>query len=795
MKILVRSILKYKGLAALNVVGLAIGLATCAVIFLFVKSELSYDQFHSNGRRIYRVAHDRMTNGQSGLRVTTPIALAPFLKEIRSVEKTARFLRDGGGIVRFGDKENAETQFCFVDAAAFEMFDFKVVSGSLESVTDSSNNLVFTASVAKKYFGAEDPVGKIIQYRNWGQQYTYQVGAVVEDLPENSHFRFEIFAPFESRNNLWNSMHGSDWFYSGAWTYVLLKNGADAVSIDADFKRIISTHMPPELQKATSFFLQPMTRIYLDSNLAGEIEVNGDRSYVVILAVIGVFILLLACINFVNLSTARAAERGREVGVRKVLGAFKSQLIGQFLGETVVVAAVSTFIALMFVPLILPSFNFITGRNLHVNYFGDPALAVILIVVGVMTGLAAGIYPAFRLSSFKPASVLRMSGSFGSESHGTLRRVLVGVQFTTALMLLVGVFTISSQLAYIRNIDLGFNRNQIIFIQGFDFRKAKQLKHHLEEVPGVTEMTTTRGVPGSLSAGFDTRLFQTNKLEATQRMEAYYTSGDYDFLNFFGIELVNGRKFSREFIADSAESIMVNEMFVKKSGWEDDPLDKQIAIFDMLGNPAGVKRVVGVFKDFNFQTLHNDVKPMALGLTSRSWNLAFRIASDKPFKVIDQVKSAASAYANETPIDAYFLDEDMGRQYLKEERLSAMIYWLASLAVVIACMGLFGLSSFSAQRKSKEIAIRKVFGASVLQIVARFNYEFVVLICISFVVSIPVAYLLLEQWLETFAYRISQGAFIYGCSFLLALLMACLTVSFYSLRASIANPINSLKED
>lgn len=788
---LLRSAFKNKLVSVINLLGLTLGIACATIIFLFVQDELRYDQYADDSNHIYRIAHDRVTNGSTNSMATTPLALAPALEPITAIESKARMLREPGGVLVVGEDIYPEQQFCFADPEVASLFSFQFLEGSPEKAF-APNGIVITEKIAKRYFGNTQALGKTLVYRNWGQETNMQVTGVIKDLPAQSHFHFELFVPFESPANLWLGMHGNDWYYSGsAWTYVLTKPGISEADLNTQLNNETRTHLPEELKESTRFFVQPLRDIHLTSNLSGEIEVTGSKVMVTTFFGIGLAILLLACINYMNLATARSAERVKEGGIRKVLGAFRSDLIRLYLSETLILSLISVILAACLIPLLLPVFNTLMGKTLVLSGSG---WLLLLILVGLGTGLVAGAYPALYLSKLKPAASLKISKSFAGSDHADLRKILVTLQYAITSILLVAVFTISAQLDYLQNKNLGFDAKETLYLDGYDFRKAKAVKEELKQLPEFVNATTSWGIPGSQQAPFYQRLFQSNLQEENQRMEVYTVGIDYDYIDFFGMQLIEGRNFSPDFVTDSVESILVNETFVKQAGWID-PLGKEVQIFDMLGNSMGNRKVIGVLKDFNFQSLHIAIEPVAFQLSTRGATLAFHLQTQEPMQTLNRVRELVQPYNAGGLITIYFLDQDLNFQYAKERKFNATLNAFTYLAILISCIGLFGLASFSAQRKAKEIAIRKVLGASTSGLLYKFVVEFCVLVVVSFLIAIPVSYYAINEWLSNFTYRISQGPNYYLIALAASLVLSILTVGFHSVRAASLNPVDSLKEE
>lgn len=704
-KFLFRSAIKNRLVTLINLLGLTLGISCATILFLFVQKERGYDRYHKNGDRIFRVAHERSTGESRNSMATTPLALAPALMPIAGIEKRARLLRETAGVVIVGAETYSEPNFCFADPEVADIFSFKFIEGS-PAVGFNSNGIVITEKVAKKYYGNEPALGKSLLFRVFGSESVWQVTGVIEDLPSQSHFHFELFAPFESNANLWQAMHGNDWYYSGsAWTYILSGPSPNKSELTNQINMEVAKHLPEELKTSTYFFLQPLLDIYLNSNLIGEVEVTGSEAIVYTYFGIGIAILLLGCINYMNLSTARSSERIKEAGIRKVLGAFHKDLIRLYLVETLLLSGISALLSLCLIPLLILPFNIFTDMSLTLDSFDWIGM---VLSVALSVGLLAGIYPAMYISRLKPVASLKMSKGFGGSDHSNLRRTLVIIQYTITSFLLIVVFTISAQMSFVQNRSLGFTSEDILYLNGYEFTQAKVVKEKLLQSPVVLNATCAWGIPGSRQL-FDQRLVRTDLTSDNQRMEVYISGVDVDYIDFFNLTLLAGRNFSEDFVADSIESVLVNEAFVRQAGWTEGE-GKDVEVFNMLGRSLGTRRVVGVLKDFNFQSLHQVVSPLVLRYGSRANNIALQLETGVPIQALEELRQLVQPYSSDGLISIRFLDQELDYQYTKERKFKGTLEVFTGLAVVISCIGLFGLASFSAQRRAKEIAIRKVLG-------------------------------------------------------------------------------------
>ncbi len=796
LKIALRNLFKNKLFSIINILGLAIGIACCLIMFLYVQNELSYDRFHKNADRIFRVTHERLLNGSMKNMASTPLIAAPTLKnDFPEIEYAVRILREFDPVVEYEDKQFIENNFYFVDSEILNVFSFNLKQGNYKTALQSPNSVIMSENVTQKYFGDENPVGKSITYRKWGQEYVFTVSGIFESLPANSHFDIEFMAPFESEQNLWNSMHGEDWFYVGSWTYLLLPNQQAAKDLEVKFPQFVQRHFPDELKEATSLELQALTDIHLHSKLENEIKANGNILYVYVFSAIALLVLFIACINFMNLSTARALGRAKEVGLRKVVGAKRSNLIWQFIGEALLLSFLSIIIAICLVTFFLPLLSNLLGIPLKVEYFGNQLLLPISILIGLVVGLISGSYPAFYLSSFGPVKVLK--GVFETGSRGVnLRKLLVINQFTVSIVLLIAIAVISSQVEYMKNKNLGFNKEEIVFLKTEPGTDIMGLKMELEKRPDILEVIRGGSVPGSKNAStIDFMLFRPEGANENQRLQMNSTSIETNYLDLFDQELIVGRNFSQSFKTDESEAVIINEAAVREFGWQNNPIGKEIEVFNMIGASSGTRRVIGVVRDFHFESLHEKIKPLVMFTrgTRRYGNIIMRINTDNFISTIAYIKNTWKTLVPDFPLQLFFLNNDLNVLYQQEEKLGRITNFFSWLAVFISCLGLIGLATFATEKRTKEIGVRKVLGASVSSIVYLLSKEFLALIGIAFVISVPLGYFIMNQWLQDFAYRIELGASVFIASGFIAILIALVTISFQSINAALKDPVKTLR--
>ena len=796
LKIALRNLLRYKTYSLINILGLAMGMAICVLIILYVQHELSYDRYHENSDLIYRLVHERDLNGTYEKIPRMPLAAKPVLDaDFPEITHAVRFLREFTPVVQHGDKQFIEDNFFFTDPEIFDVFSFELIQGNPETALESDNSIVITEETARKYFGDENPFGKNLTYRKWGQQFDFAVTGVVKNLPDNSHFKFDFLAKMESSQNSWNAMHGQDWYYVGSWTYLLIPDKQAAANLEQKLPGFVQRHFPEELQSATTLTLQPMTAIHLHSNMEQELEANGNIFMIYVLGAIAFAVLLIACINFMNLATARSATRAREVGMRKVVGAFRGDLIRQFIGESLLMSVIAGIIAIGLVELLLPLFNMLVNQALVIDYFANPIILPALIFIVASVGILAGSYPAFYLSAFRPARVLKGNLNVGGGAPA-LRKILVISQFVVSIALLIAIGIISQQVDFMRNKDLGFNKEEMAFVKFQPGVNFDELKSALAQAPGVMEVVGGGSVPVSENATpINWQMFRPVEQEDNMRLQMPSTVIDFDYAKTFGLELIDGRFFSEDFSTDPNEAVLINETAAREFGWGTDAVGKEFEVYNMIGASAGVRRVVGVVRDYHFESLHQKIKPIILYTSNsrRYSNFILRINTENLAGTLAFIEKEWKTAAPDFPLQLYFLNNDLNNLYQRDQQLNLIINYLTFLAIFISCLGLFGLAAFSAEKRTKEIGVRKVLGASVINIIVMLSKEFTRLVAVAFIVAVPLSYFLMDRWLQDFAYRINIGWEIFAIAGVLALLIALITVSYQAIRAALANPVDALK--
>ncbi len=785
LKIAWRNIKRYKGYSFINVIGLAVGLACCILILLWVQDEMSYDRFHINTDNLYRVVTE--------FHKTEPVThywpvcapLAPALKEeYPEVVKATRFTRlRRGQLVKYGDKNFLESRICLTDPDFLSMFSFPLLEGDSQMALSDPNSIILVETVSAKYFGNEDPIGKIL---NINSEHDFTVTGVMKDVPENSTIQFDFLIPFiriENFEKAWSVL--DNWSLSGFATYLQLEKNSSA----KDLTNKIANYLKKHVQDSQDvIYLQPFKDIHLHSgHIQFSIEGQGDIKYVFIFSLVALFVLIIASINFMNLATARSANRAKEVGLRKVVGAKRTQLIRQFFCESVVMAFISLIFAVILVELFLPIFANLSGKKLVLDLSSHFQILMAIAVMTLITGILSGTYPALFLSSVQPVKVLK--GTLKTEGRGFLfRRVLVVFQFSLSILLIICTIVVSNQVGYMQNKKLGLNREHVVYLPIRDelIERYETLKNELTKKEGIQNVTTSSSLPTSgVILTTDKVSWEGKDPEDIVVLEV--TSTGYDFIETFGMEVVEGRSFSREFLTDEEESIVINETAKRIIGFEE-PVGKQL----IFGDAATT--IIGVVKDYHFKSLHNEIEPLIMAIVPNLYRYVFvKIqGADIPSTLV-RIEDTWNTFFPGTPFEYHFLDEAYDRLYRAEQRMGVLFNYFTGLALLVSCLGLFGLASFMAEKRTKEIGIRKVLGASIYGIVVLLNKQFSKWILMANLIAWPIAYYVMFRWLQGFAYRINLGIGTFILAALIALGIAVITVSYQSLKAAWTNPIEAIR--
>ncbi|MEZ5039305.1 MAG: FtsX-like permease family protein [Saprospiraceae bacterium] len=792
---LLRSLKKNKFYTIINVFGLAAGLACFFLMGYYIKDELSYDRYHPDYEQIYRVVEIIKDTEESA---SCPFSVGPgllndFPAEVAQAVRFFNFQAPSLSLEYQADKKFREKALFFVDSTVFEVFAFDFEQGDAKTALEQPNSIVLTQSMARKYFGEENPMGKMLKYE--GKQ-LLQVTGVLADVKPNSHFTFDALLSFSTLKGIMGS-EPQGWVWNPNWTYVKLKKGVTPSQLEALMPDFVSAHFPNFIKADVTLYLQSLKDIHLHSHLDYEIQPNSDISYIYIFLAIALFVILIAAINYINLATARSAQRAKEVGMRKTLGAQKSQLVLQFLGESVLTCLVAGVLAMGLLALLIPPFNALAGKTFSLGtVLGDPFMLGAAIMTILILGLLGGLYPAFFLSSFKPISVLKDQFSQGKKGV-LLRKSLVVGQFAISIILMVGTLVSYQQLQLLQTKNLGFNKDQIMVIPVQLSPIVKQFKAFKNAISQSSAILEVTGMELPLGAAYQNHEFRPEGAPAEDWQ--YFPSIFVlpGFTETFGITMVAGRTFSADNESDATDAIIVNETLVKQMGWE----SPAAAIGKQFATPgADNARIIGVMKDFNAASLHQPITPFAFDLPNNENQnnfftryYALRINSQNIQETVAHVERVWNSFDPDRPLDFFFLDDRLNELYAFEQRINKAAGAFSLLAIFIACLGLLGLAAYTAERKAKEIGIRKVLGASTSSILNLLSREYTVLILIAFIIASPLAYWLLQQWLAQFAYQTSLHPALFFIAGLVTIVLSWLTVSFQSLKAARANPVDSIR--
>ncbi|MGZ5285727.1 MAG: FtsX-like permease family protein [Flavisolibacter sp.] len=803
-KVAFRNLWKYKTFSAINIVGLAVGLCSFLLISLYVLDELSYDRHFDNAARIYRINSDIIFGGgELRLPQTSDMMGATLKKDYPEVEEYTRiFTNSGSKMIKKGGSYINEPSVAHVDSTFFTVFSLEAISGDLKNSLNEPNTVVISEAAAKKYFNSLDVIGKTIE-TNDNASTLYEITAVTKNLPTNSHFNFDLLFSMKNVDYNWGQFISHNFH-----TYLLLKDGADEGSFEKKFDEYILRYVVPQakqfmninsmedFEKAGNkleYTMTPLTKIHLYSTRQFEIAPSGNVQYVYIFSMVALFILLIACINFMNLTTARSANRAREVGIRKVLGTERKDLITQFLTESTLMAALSLVMAIFITWLVLPLFNEVTTKQMDISSLYSPVVLPLLIALPFLVGLLAGSYPAFYLSSFKPIVVLKGKLQAGARSV-QLRSVLVVFQFLTSIILIIGTIIIYLQLNYIRNKNLGFNKDQVLVIDdAYSLgNNIDAFKNEILAMPGVVSGTMSSFLPVSNSSRNDNTFSKESVTSAESGINMQTWAVDQDYIPTMGMQIVKGRNFSTEFLSDSTATI-INETMEKFLDYPN-PIGQKIYRSDD-GGVVTSYTIVGVVKNFNFESVKRTVGPLSFFLRRSPGLVSFKINADQVPALLKNIESKWKTLAAGMPFSYRFLDESFDEMYRSEQRVGKIALSFAIIAILIACLGLFGLATYIAEQRTKEIGIRKVLGASVGGIVRLLSKEFVKLVLIAFVIATPFAWWAMNQWLKDFAFRVNISWWIFLVAGCLALLIAMATISLQAVKAALANPVKNLRNE
>lgn len=798
-KVAFRNLLKKKVYSIINVTGLSVGAAAALLLFLYVQGERSYDKFLPDNERLYRVIEDRIYPDRLAHFAMIPDGFAKvFAEEIPEVEASTRIIGfpNFATVVRKDEKIFSEYYFFSADSNFFDVMKFRLLKGNPAGVLRHPNTIVLTSLTAKRYFGDEDPMGKIIEVNNRNQE----VVGVMEDIPFNSHLKFDALLPVVDVGFVQNP----SFYVAGTYTYVRLVNDADPDAAESKIPALVEKYAAAQIERERGvsykkyiadgngyrYFLQPLTDIHLHSQRLNEIRENGNITTVRVLTFVGILILAIAGINFVNLATARATERGREVGVRKVLGSKRKQLISQFLSESMLITAISIVLAIVILQLIIGLFNGISQTQLRFDLLSDPTLLIAVLAVTISLGVVAGLYPAFFISALKPVTVLK--GKLQSSSRGTaLRNGLVIFQFTVSIVLISSTLIAYEQLGFMNTKSLGFEKENLLIINhNSNGDESAALREELLRVPGVLEIAGSNTSPGGYFYGLPFKVGGSSEIFTPKGMNI-----DDNYISTMKLNIVDGRSFSPDF--DDSLSVIINQRAVASLRL-DDPVGSVLQLNNDPETPVSYT-IVGVVDDFNFESLHSDVAPLVM--MSTEGQLAFqsvlmvRTDGRDHDRTIKTIEAKWRELVPNEPFTYAFMDDRLETLYASENKSSNLLIMFTVIAIVIGCVGLFGLAAYTANQRTKEIGVRKVLGASVAGIVGLLSKDFFKLVFIALVIASPLAWWLMSRWLESFAYRVDITLTTFLLSGVLVTAFTALTVSYQAISASIVNPVDSLKEE
>lgn len=798
-----RHIVRNKLYSIINILGLSMGIATCFIIMLYVQDELSYDKFNTNSGNIFRIVFKANLGGSA---INEASVMPPVAKALKSdfpeVKDATRLMDYGKPRIIYNGNIYKDDRFAYVDPNFFSIFTLPMIEGNPKVALQQPNCVVITESIAKKYFGGssknlQDVIGKTIQINN--NPSVFIVTAVIKNVPSGSHFHFDIFASMKGLKDA----DSDSWLKSSYYTYLLLHPGADIKKMESKFPEMVAKYMGPQIQQEMGlgfeqfrtrgnilgFALQPLNSIHLHSHTTNEIEPGGSASNVYIFAGIAIFMLIVACINFINLSTASASKRAKEVGVRKVVGSGRWQLIFQFLAESIFIGFIAMLIAIVLIQLVLPAFNNLSGKQLHLN--AEPLIALLLL--GLFVGIIAGVYPAFYLSSFKPITVLKGKLTDHCKSF-SLRSSLVVFQFFISVGLIIGTIVVYQQMKFIQTRDIGYNKDQILILpNSYALGDHEQLfKQQMLNDPRIVNATVSWYKPAG-PGGYN------NALAYPQGNDKLIVNGvdyhiDENYIPTFGMQMISGRNFSKDFATDSS-GIILNETAVRALGWEVTNAVGKILIRQnsVRGNNYPY-HVIGVVKNFNFKSLHEMITPLYMTLYPEGGVIFKTKTTDIPGLLAD-MKKLWDNYRTDEPFVYSFMDELYIKTYVAEQKAGTILNIFSVITILIACMGLFGLVTYTAEQRTKEIGIRKVLGASITQVTGMLSGDFIKLVLIASLIAFPVAWWSMNKWLQSFAYRIDISWWVFVIAGVLAILVTLITISFRAIRAAMTNPVKSLRTE
>ncbi len=789
-KIAYRGFLKRKSYSFINLFGLSTGIACCILILLFVTDELSYDLFHENSDRIVRIQRQQINNaGDVTKTAAINYSVADLVQEhITDVETVTRISKREVR-VKSEDQVFTESGFLFAEPSFFDVFSVRLLSGNTETSLNSPMSVVLTPEMAKKYFGEVSPIGQTLTIND---EYLFTVTGIAKEMPGNSHFHYDFIASMESTKSMFPNSMFEHWGNIWVYTYALMRDGADVTNLQNELDQIVNEFGPPALaQFGVSFYLQPFSEIYFYSKTDSEIEPSGNALFVYVFLVVAVLILLIACFNFINLSTARSSWRAKEVGVRKVLGASRRSLVRQFLSESILYSFIAFLMAILFIEFSLPSINGFLAKDLSLNLFSNIPLLIGFISLFLFVGLFAGSYPSFILSAFTPSKALKGNSKSEGGFNTYLRKGLVVFQFSISTILIVGTMVVYTQIQFIQNKDIGLNKDQVIILKLNNPESRNQTGSLKQTLLSNSNILGVAGVSDELPTSLNSwRVRKAGTNEETDEL-LKIMAVDPDFFDVLDIELVSGRNFSEERTSDLSSAVILNQTAVEHFGFQK-PVGEQL----YFSTTDRSTEVIGISQDFHNQSLHSDIIPIAFHFYP-SWidNLYIKVSADNLQETIAGIESQWKSSYPGFPFEYKFLDNSFEQLYQADQKLGVLIGIFSLLAIVIASLGLLGLASFTTELRFKEIGVRKVLGASISDILQLLSKDYLLLLVISLLIAIPSAYFIMQSWLTNFTYRISFSPLLFAGAGIITVLIALFAVSTQSIKAATMNPVDTLKSE
>ena len=795
-KTALRNLWKSKGFSAINIFGLAIGLACCILMFLFIRNELSFDKFHKNAGNIYRITSiAEAPDGKTNLAVT-PAPWAPLMKkDYPEIKNYLRILKDEKSLIGEPGKEHYyENGLIFCDSTFFDVFSFSLLKGDPKHALEAPNSIILTKESAEKYFGKDDPINKTLEVTtSFGRTLNLRVTGVANQPPANSHFNFHALVSMQTLGDISNF-----WSYHMFHSYVVMAGGVQRNLLEKKLNQFSEKYINhnPNADGKQEIHLQPLVSIHLHSKMVGELGINGDMNYIYVFSGVALFVLLIACFNFLNLSTVRSFQRAKEVGLRKVVGAERGQLVKQFLGESLLVSFAALILSLLITVLALPLFNQLSERSLNLSFRNDYYLMLLILLLVLFVGIIAGIYPAFVLSSFKPAEVLK--GKFQKGSKGNLlRKGLVSFQFVISISLIASTIIIYKQLKFIQTKEIGFDKNKMLVIslpRGGDADKLTGFKSSLLKTQGIVSASAASSIPGT-EIPINQVHNENAALNNNSSMQMLFV--DHDFIKTMEMKIIAGREFSENYATDKNEGFILNQEALKQSGWPTpaSAIGKTFA-WVLPGEVLKSGKVIGIVQDFNITPLKSAVQPLVMHIAPQRFRYLYvRYNELSAREAISKVGKTFKDFYATQPFEFSFLDDTINSMYKSETRLGQIIEWFSALAIFIACMGILGLSVYSIQQRTKEIGIRKVLGAGVPGIIRKITNEFLKPVFVAAILAAPITWLVMDKWLQEFAYRIKVNPGVFVVAAAIAILIALITISFQAIKAAMANPVKSLRTE